>query len=41
MEVKYDYSGGATYFENCADEDNWHSRNLEFLYESEGIRFYK
>ena len=41
MEAKYDCSGGATYFENCADEDNWHSRNLEFLYESEGIRFYK
>ena len=41
METKYDYSGGATYFENCVDEDNWHSRNLEFLYESEGIRFYK
>ena len=41
MEAKYDYSGGATYFENCADEDNWHSRNLEYLYESEGIRFYK
>ena len=41
MEAKYDYSGGATYFESCADEDNWHSRNLEFLYESEGIRFYK
>lgn len=41
MEAKYDYSGGATYFENCTDEDSWHSRNLEFLYESEGIRFYK
>ena len=41
MEAKYDYSGGALYFESCADEDNWHSRNLEFLYESEGIRFYK
>ena len=41
MEAKYDYSGGATYFENCADEDNWHSRNLEFLYESDGLRFYK
>lgn len=37
----YDYSGGALYFENCTDEDNWHSRNLEFLYESQGIRFYK
>lgn len=41
MEAKYDYSGGATYFESCDDENNWHSRNLEFLYESEGIRFYK
>ena len=41
MEAKYDYSGGATYFESCTDEDNWHSRNLEFLYESQGIRFYK
>ena len=41
MEAQHDYSGGATYFENCADEDNWHSKNLEFLYESEGIRFYK
>lgn len=41
MEAKYDYSGGATYFESCDDEDNWHSRNLKFLYESEGIRFYK
>ena len=41
MEAKYDYSGGATYFESCVNEDNWHSRNLEFLYESEGIRFYK
>lgn len=41
MEAKYDYSGGATYFESCDDEDNWHSRNLEFLYESDGIKFYK
>lgn len=41
MEAKYDYSGGATYFESCDNEDNWHSRNLEYLYESEGIRFYK
>ena len=40
-ESVYDYSGGALYFENCTDEDNWHSRNLEYLYESEGIRFYK
>ena len=40
-EAKYDYSEGATYFESCADENNWHSRNLEFLYKSEGMRFYK
>lgn len=36
-----DCSGGALYFENCTDKDNWHSRNLEYLYESEGIRFYR
>lgn len=41
MEAVYDDSGGALYFESCADEDNWHSRNLEFLYESDGLRFYK
>jgi spore germination cell wall hydrolase CwlJ-like protein len=41
MEAAYDYSGGALYFESCTNEDNWHSRNLEFLYESDGIRFYK
>lgn len=40
-EAKYDYSNGVTYFESCVNEDNWHSRNLEFLYKSEGIRFYK
>lgn len=38
---EYDYSDGALYFENCEDENNWHSRNLTFLYESQGIRFYK
>jgi len=41
MEAVYDCSGGALYFESCADKDNWHSRNLEFLYESDGLRFYK
>lgn len=41
MEAKYDYSEGATYFESCTNENNWHSRNLEFLYKSEGMRFYK
>jgi spore germination cell wall hydrolase CwlJ-like protein len=41
MEAAYDYSEGALYFESCANKDNWHSRNLEFLYESDGLRFYK
>lgn len=36
-----DVSDGALYFESCEDEDNWHSRNLEFLYQSDDIRFYK
>lgn len=38
---EYDFSEGALYFESCSDPDNWHSRNLEFLFESEGMRFYK
>ena len=41
MEAKYDYSDGALYFESCASKDNWHSRNLEYLCESDGVRFYK
>lgn len=40
-EAMYDYSGGATYFEACHNKDNWHSRNLEFLYECGSTRFYK
>lgn len=40
-EAIYDYSGGALYFESCEDENNWHSRNLEFLYQSNNMRFYK
>ena len=41
IEAKYDYSDGALYFESCANKDNWHSRNLEYLCEGEGVRFYK
>ena len=41
LEAVYDYSEGALYFESCANADNWHSNNLEFLYESCGVRFYK
>lgn len=39
--AEYDYSGGALYFESCSNANNWHSRNLEYLYESSGLRFYK
>lgn len=41
MMAEYDFSQGCLYFESCEDEDNWHNRNLEFLFESGGIRFYK
>lgn len=41
LDAVYDYSGGALYFESCVNADNWHSNNLEFLYESCGMRFYK
>lgn len=41
LATKYDYSGGALYFESCKEEENWHSKNLEFLYQSEDLRFYK
>lgn len=38
--LEYDYSGGALYFESC-EEENWHSRNLNFLYQCDELRFYK
>lgn len=41
MTAEYDFSQGCLYFESCEDEDNWHNRNLEFLFKSGGIRFYK
>lgn len=41
MKNPYDESEGALYFESCENEDNWHSQNLEYLYEIGGIRFYK
>lgn len=40
-EMVNDVSEGALYFESCVNPDNWHSRNLEFLFESDGMRFYK
>lgn len=41
MEAQYDYSDGALYFESCDNDDNWHSRNLEFLYQCGNHKFYK
>lgn len=37
----YDFSDGVLYFESCQNENNWHKRNLEFLYKSGDLRFYK
>ena len=34
-------SKGCLYFESCTSTDNWHSRSLEFLFEIDGMRFYK
>ena len=40
MNAQYDYSEGALYFESCK-YDSWHSRNLDFLYQSGKLRFYE
>lgn len=37
----YDESEGSLYFEACVSSDNWHSRNLKFLFEIDSVRFYK
>ena len=37
----YDKSQGCTFFESCVNPDNWHSRNLTLLFESDGVRFYR
>ena len=41
MDKESDYSQGALYFECCENPDNWHSKNLEYLYQRDGVRFYK
>ncbi len=41
IKYEYDYSEGALYFESCKNENNWHSRNLEYLYQIDSMRFYK
>lgn len=38
--MEKDISKGALYFESCSGE-SWHSRNLEFLFKSDNMRFYK
>ena len=38
---KWDKSQGALYFESCQSDDNWHSRNLEYLFTHGKHRFYK
>lgn len=38
--TEYDFSQGALYFESCKGE-SWHSRNLEFICQSDNTRFYK
>lgn len=40
VESGWDESQGALYFESC-DADNWHSRNLELLFQYGGHRFYR
>lgn len=45
LENGYDNSGGALYFESFKtdkeSEQSWHGRNLQFLYKSQDVRFYK
>lgn len=38
---KEDKYNGVLYFESCANADNWHSRNLTYLFTYDGVRFYK
>ena len=37
----WDESQGALYFESSKCDNTWHSRNLEFLFEEGGHKFYK
>lgn len=41
LNAKYDFSDGALYFESCEETENWHSKNLTYLYQSQDLRFYK
>ena len=37
----WDESNGALYFESCKNANNWHSRNLQYLFKHGRHRFYK
>lgn len=37
----WDKSQGALYFESCKNANNWHSRNLTYLFTHDGHRFYR
>lgn len=41
VENGWDESEGALYFESCPNADNWHSRNLQYLFIHGCHRFYK
>ena len=45
MSEQFDYSGGAMYFESFGTDkeaaNSWHGKCLEYLYQSDDIRFYK
>ena len=34
-------SQGSLYFESCSNANNWHSKNLKYLFEIDAFRFYK
>lgn len=40
VEVKNDYPS-ILYFESCENQNNWHSRNLSYVCEYSGMRFYQ
>ena len=41
MYDNWDKSQGALFFDSCTNQDNWHSRNLEYLFTHGKHRFYK
>lgn len=41
VNADYDISQESLYFESCKNSDNWHSRNLQFLFQHGNSNFYK